>query len=291
MRETAAVVVTYNRKQLLSECLMHLQNQKAPLDIIVVDNAGTDGTGDLFTAPPDNIHYFNTGTNLGGAGGFNYGIRKAYELGYKYIWVMDDDSMPQPDALTALLNADNNLGGNYGFLSSKVLWTDGSICNMNIQKITKWKRLKSFDEIQAIQYASFVSLFLTRDTIRQFGLPYKEFFIWSDDWEFTRRISKHLKSYFIPQSTVEHKCASNVGADIVDSPADRIDRFRYLYRNDVVLYRQDGIDGFFYMLLRIAKHSLKVLLKSDNKCGKIKLIFSALSEGRNFHPAIEYPEE
>ena len=75
MRETAAVVVTYNRKKLLSECLMHLQNQKTPLDIIVVDNAGTDGTDDLFTAPPDNLHYFNTGKNLGGAGGFNYGIR------------------------------------------------------------------------------------------------------------------------------------------------------------------------------------------------------------------------
>ena len=190
MNKTAAVVVTYNRIELLKECIAHLQAQTSVADIFIIDNASTDGTGELFSAAQEGILYFNTGTNLGGAGGFNYGMRKACELGYEFVWVMDDDTLPEPTALEKLLEADEKLGGNYGWLSSLVLWKDGSPCKMNIQKITKWRPLKSFNEISEVQYASFVSLLLKSDTIKKYGLPYKEFFIWGDDWEYTRRISK-----------------------------------------------------------------------------------------------------
>ena len=93
MPKIAAVVVTYNRKDLLLECLSCLQNQnfsdasqacETSLDILVIDNASTDGTSKALKplANTKQILYFNTGSNLGGAGGFNYGMRKAVELGY-----------------------------------------------------------------------------------------------------------------------------------------------------------------------------------------------------------------
>ena len=92
---TIAVVVTYNRKELLEKCLNCLLNQKdASCDVLIVDNASTDGTQDMlkgqFMLP--NIYYRNTGENLGGAGGFQYGVREAMRLGYEYLWLMDDDS-------------------------------------------------------------------------------------------------------------------------------------------------------------------------------------------------------
>ena len=116
-------------------------------------------------------------------------------MGCDFVWVMDDDCIVHKDSLTELLNADKQLNGNYGFLSSKVLWKDNSICKMNIPKKTFSTWLKEFDKpIQKIAMASFVSLFVKTDIIKEMGLPIKEFFIWTDDWEFTRRISRKHKS-------------------------------------------------------------------------------------------------
>lgn len=285
----AAVVVTYNRKELLKKNIAALLGQTVAADIMVIDNNSSDGTYEEIEGlvRSGKLFYYNTGSNLGGAGGFNYGIRKAVELGYKYLWIMDDDTIPDKNALEVFLNKDRELNGIYGFLSSKVLWKDDSLCNMNKQKITKWRYVKDFDKEQQIQYASFVSLFIRSDTVKELGLPYKEFFIWSDDWEYTRRISKKYPGYLIPQSVVHHLCKDNVGADIVTVSPDRLDRFRYMFRNDVVLYRQDGFDGWLYMKLRIAYIRLKIIMKSDNKRTKLKLLSNALNEGREFYPIID----
>lgn len=288
MRKTAAVVVTYNRKELLKECIAHLQSQTVPVDILVIDNASTDGTADLFADSAEHLYYFNTGANLGGAGGFNCGMKKACEMGYTFIWVMDDDTVPTPTAHEKLMAAHDRLNGQYGFLTSRVLWKDGTPCNMNIQKITKWKKMEDFEQNRGVQYASFVSLFLKRDTVAAFGLPYKEFFIWGDDWEYTRRISKKMNSFFIADSVVHHYCKDNNGSDIVSAPEDRLDRYRYSYRNDVVVYRQDGVEGYIYLMVRLLLHTVKILLKSSGKKKKLKIIFGSVKKGLSFKPKVEY---
>ena len=94
MKKVAAVVVTYNRKNLLLENVQSLLGQTfSDVQIIIVDNNSSDGTQDVLQQfiERKQILYFNTGANLGGAGGFSYGIRLAVEAGYEYIWVMDDD--------------------------------------------------------------------------------------------------------------------------------------------------------------------------------------------------------
>lgn len=108
----AAVVVTYNRAEMLRQCLMSLQKQTMPCDILVVDNASTDDTQALVQRAAQHdasIFYRNTGENLGGAGGFNFGMRWAVEAGYAFVWVMDDDCFPEPVALEKLLDADRLL--------------------------------------------------------------------------------------------------------------------------------------------------------------------------------------
>lgn len=289
MNVVAAIVVTYNRKALLAKCIEKLQAQTKTLDILIIDNASTDGTESLFDKEIENIYYYNTGSNLGGAGGFSYGIKKAVEQGYDYLWILDDDTLPTPTALEELLRKDEELNGEYGFLSSKVLWKDESICTMNIQKMTKWKQLKKFDDESSIQYASFVSLFIKATKVREVGLPYKEFFIWADDWEYTRRISKTEKCYYVPKSIVHHWCNSNVGANIITADPNRMDRFRYMYRNDVVMYRQDGFEGWLYLTIRNLMHRLRILKDGNSVNEKFKLIRVASAEGKRFYPKIEYP--
>ena len=295
MEKAAAVVVTYNRRELLLQNIAALLNQTAKnlLDILIIDNHSTDGTREALQTYVDQglIHYIDTGSNLGGAGGFHFGIKQAVERGYKWLWLMDDDTLPSPTALEEFLKEDANLNGNYGFLSGKVLWKDDSICTMNIQKETKWKRMKEFDTEKQIQYASFVSLFLRSEMVRKVGLPYKEFFIWADDWEYTRRISRCCPCYYIPQSVVRHWCGSNVGADIVSVPYERVERFNYMYRNDVVLYRQDGLEGKLYLAVRNMIHRIRVILKSDHKKEKLAIIRKGSREGKRFFPKIDYPEK
>jgi GT2 family glycosyltransferase len=89
----AAVVVTYNRCLLLLECIEAIAAQTTVgCDILVIDNCSTDNSGESIKAKNyRRIKYYNTGSNLGGAGGFNYGIRLAVELGYEFLWIMDDD--------------------------------------------------------------------------------------------------------------------------------------------------------------------------------------------------------
>jgi rhamnopyranosyl-N-acetylglucosaminyl-diphospho-decaprenol beta-1,3/1,4-galactofuranosyltransferase len=108
--KVAAVVVTYNRKELLKECIDSLFSQTYQIDaIIVVDNASTDGTHELLMEKGylnnSEIDYIRLPENTGGAGGFYEGIKKAYERGINWIWIMDDDVKPKKDCLELLLKA------------------------------------------------------------------------------------------------------------------------------------------------------------------------------------------
>ena len=286
----ATVVVTYNRIALLKENIECLQHQTfQDQDIVVVNNGSTDGTSEwLDEIADDRLIHINTHKNLGGAGGFQYGIRYAAEHNYDYVWVMDDDCMPDNNALKALIQASERLNGNFGFLSSLVKWKDGSLCKMNIQRKTVFSDLTDFsNDITEIQMASFVSLFIPISIIKEIGLPIKEFFIWTDDWEYTRRISKKYTCYLVKKSFVTHKSASNFGANVVQDTPDRLDRYKYIYRNDVYLYRREGIPGYLYIFSRNTYHILKILLKSkDQKAKRIKMVFEGQSAGFHFNPVI-----
>lgn len=293
----AAVVVTYNRLELLRQCVEALRAQSAACDILIVDNASTDGTEQWLASQPD-LRYRNTGSNLGGAGGFNHGMRWAVEAGYDYVWVMDDDTLPQPDALEKLLEADSVLEGNYGWLSSVALWTDGNECRMNRQKLKKsfyeYSPLMKYGLVQAEQ-ATFVSLFLRSETIYQFGLPIKEFFIWGDDLEYTRRIAVRggMPCFLSGQSQVVHATKINVGSNIALDDVERIDRYFYAFRNEAYLYRQEGIKGRAYCFAKRCRDFLRIFRLGKLKAPRFGILFKAIWAGFFFCPKVEYihPDE
>ena len=102
-KKIVAIVVTYNRCKLLEECIEALLNQLYDgLDVLVVDNNSDDGTEDFIKKKYKNnkrIIYKNTHANLGGAGGFNFGMKEAIKLKYNYLWLMDDDTIVKEDSL------------------------------------------------------------------------------------------------------------------------------------------------------------------------------------------------
>ena len=289
-----AVVVTWNRRALLMECLERLFAQTwRDMDVLVVDNASDDGTGEALAplVEAGRIACVNPGENLGGAGGFQLGIRRAVEAGCDYVWVMDDDAMPEPTALEALMRAGEKLGG-FGWLSGKTLWMDGSLCRMNVQRDLRMGNITDFSgEAIPAGAATFVSLLIPSDVVRSVGLPIREFFIWADDLEYTRRVSRQHPCWVIPASVTVHKCRTNNGGNISTDDESRISRYRLAYRNEVYLYRREGARGVLRLMLRTPLHVARVLLKSKSRKGeRIRTILGGTIEGLKFHPQIEYIE-
>ena len=102
--EVWAIVVTHNRRELLCESLAALDRQSRPLDrTLVVDNASSDGTPEMLRAECSKLDLLALPTNEGGAGGFHEGMKRAYLAGAQWLWLMDDDTIPRPDALAELL--------------------------------------------------------------------------------------------------------------------------------------------------------------------------------------------
>ena len=296
MNQVVAVVVTYNRKELLRQNLKAILEQvEIGSDIIVVDNASSDGTDSMiqndFSDP--RIKYFNTGENLGGAGGFQYGVRKAMEFDYSYVWIMDDDTIPKKDALVNLMKAWDNVPGQCGALSSMALWTDGSVCKANRQKKTLFSFV-SDDEYQnsnliPVEMASFVSLLVKTEVIKQVGLPIGEYFIWTDDYEYTGRINRFGYSVVVvPDSKVVHKMKENKKINFAKESEDRIDRYKYVYRNDVHCYRQYGFKGHLYLVLKTIYTVFNIIIKSPKgRIKKIRVLCEGIKTGLSFNPEIE----
>jgi GT2 family glycosyltransferase len=100
----AAVLVTFNRSQILSQALRALGAQLRPPDgIVVVDNASDDDTLKLIARDFPAVEVVKLDTNLGVNGGLVAGMRRAHELGFDAFWLLDDDSDPETVALAELV--------------------------------------------------------------------------------------------------------------------------------------------------------------------------------------------
>jgi GT2 family glycosyltransferase len=108
----SVILLSMNRKEMLESCLRSVQKQNFPeFEIIVVDNASYDGTGDMVRSLFPDVRYFYLSTNLGVPGGRNYGVRMS--TGKFCVFVDDDSVFAGDDALTRVVSyfrSDNRLG-------------------------------------------------------------------------------------------------------------------------------------------------------------------------------------
>lgn len=185
-----AIIVTYNRKDLLLRCLNAIQNQTyKPSYIYIIDNASTDGTECLVKnySSIENIRYEKLDNNTGGAGGFYYGMKKAFEdEDIEGFWVMDDDGVPDKYCLEKMLMYIDE----FAFISPMVL----NIDNPNEMSFNTLK-LHNYDDIKKAYpnglikgHANpFNGVLFRRDLVKKIGFPMKEMFIWGDENEYEAR--------------------------------------------------------------------------------------------------------
>lgn len=210
-KRVCAVVVTWNRQELLARCLRALEAQVGPDDmILVVNNASTDGTREMLDADFSNVQALHLEENTGGAGGFHEGTRWAFDNGFEYAWLMDDDGMPGEGCLDALLEhampervtipaQQEDNGRIYGFAT----WKRGR--GAGAQEVTQ--QIVEQDKPAAGCFVfTFVGPLVGRGVIERIGLPNADFFIWFDDFEYSLRIhaDKSLQTIAVPSARFRH---------------------------------------------------------------------------------------
>ncbi|BBH16530.1 hypothetical protein Back2_08170 [Nocardioides baekrokdamisoli] len=192
-RRIVAVVVTYNRLTLLEGLVQRLREVPECDEILVIDNASTDGTGEWLEVQADVVGR-TLPTNTGGAGGFHEGLRLAMERGADLAWLMDDDGRPEVTTLSDLLAVEG-----YDFWGPLVVDEDAPgelVFPIRLPGSAKVVRDVASATAAATEgvlediVIPFNGVLVTKELVARIGLPRAEFFIWGDDHEFRLRAEK-----------------------------------------------------------------------------------------------------
>lgn len=290
-----AVVVTYNRKELLIRCIEHLRRQSIKLDnIIVVNNGSTDGTAEWLDSQADLevIHQ----ENVGGSGGFYRGIQHAYENGYDWIWCMDDDVFPEPDCLEELLKQrDENVG-----ILCPLRKQNGNVFVTEIRRFNLTNPFKSlhvdtlrpedmkdkdFIDIEGI---AFEGPIIKREVVERIGLPNKELFLLYDDSDYGYRTVLAGYQIRLVSKAVLNKELFFANDDRVTQVQKGKWKLYYHIRNTVYFNRKYGKNIWvrtlrpFAVLLKYEGYALKNLpFNRKYNLSDMKTFYRAYQDGIN----------
>ncbi len=215
----AAIVVSFNRRALLQECMEALLTQTWPVDAIyVVDNGSNDGSREYLAAVEakhDQVVVVLTKSNIGGAGGFATGLRAAVSKGFDWYWLMDDDAEPMADALEQLMVSEDAARADVVALCGSVrgidrrtqLWHQGTF-DERMRLIAPTMEHHAAVSFKT-DYMSFVGACIRHDAVRQVGFPSQEYFLWNDDVEYTARLSHIGELRCVTASRMIHKDGEN----------------------------------------------------------------------------------
>jgi rhamnopyranosyl-N-acetylglucosaminyl-diphospho-decaprenol beta-1,3/1,4-galactofuranosyltransferase len=198
-----AVVVTHNRLPLLQRLLERLDTITGLAEVLVVDNASSDGTTDWLAMRADRhdddrprvpVVARTLAENRGGSGGFHAGLDWALERGADLAWLMDDDGRPDPDCLDLLLAREG-----LDFWGPVVLAEQdpSRLCfpiripgsSRVLRRMTDVERAARDGLVRDV-VIPFNGVLVTRELVERIGLPRAEFFLWGDDVEFLWRARK-----------------------------------------------------------------------------------------------------
>lgn len=288
-----AVIVTYNRKELLSQNIEMLLKQTMTVDsIIIVDNCSSDGTYEYlkncgWTTEP--FLYLKTETNIGGAGGFYTGVKAAYEAGADWIVLMDDDGrMADEHTMEILYRAarklyDENRGERKLFVNALV--QKGELLSFKIDHMYTVVEAMMAAKNGLIEGAAnpFNGTLISRELVSDIGYPKKEFFIKGDEVDYKQRAldagayvgTVTEAKYIHPRPETVEKTVLGVKVPFfVEAPWKEY----YAARNFTYKYKlQEWYKGILFELIFV-----KLLAVISLKCKKmetIKMLFKGVYDG------------
>jgi rhamnopyranosyl-N-acetylglucosaminyl-diphospho-decaprenol beta-1,3/1,4-galactofuranosyltransferase len=286
----AAVVVTFNRLGLVQRLVARLREVPGLAEIVVVDNASSDGTWEWLAkeaeAPGTPLVVHTLDRNRGGAGGFHAGLRLAVERGADLVWLMDDDGLPEPDCLEVLLTYDGlDFWGpvvvdeaDPGRLVFPIRLPGGTRAVHRMADVEQAAR----DGLIRDVVIPFNGVLVTRDLVERIGYPREEFFIWGDDHEYRLRAERDgARIATVVGAAVHHPSVGDLGTRMAfgrttynHSPSDL--KAYCMARNNLVNLRE--YRGWPHALAFVAK-TLWFYTFTRRDVGRLRLSFRAMRDG------------
>jgi len=286
--KVCAVVVTHNRPEELREVVIALQKQSSPPTwIVILDNASPIPAS-ITLQEFDSIEIVRSETNTGGAGGFASGIKSALHKPVEWIWLLDDDAIPEPDALSSLLQvipSAQQQSEHVGSICSSV-YEFGSLAPLHRRHFlatwgleTRLSEAKYTESLVKIDTGSFVGFLVSAKACRAVGLPRSDFFIAYDDTEYSLRLLRAgFTNWLAPNSKINH--LRPAGARLRNSPFG-IKHF-FNIRNRIIVAR---IYSKHRMLATVLTSLFGIAIwLVSNKAGfikSLKLLTQAINDGRH----------
>ena len=287
----AAVIVTYNRKELLGNNIRMLLKQTLPFDkIFVVDNCSTDGTHEFLVQhgwiDNEQFVYVKTASNIGGAGGFYTGTKAAYDAGADWIVLMDDDGLAADENTFEILFAE----AQKQYVQNKKLFVNalvqqGDMLSFKIDQMYTVSEALDAAQDGVIRNAAnpFNGTMVSRELVAEIGYPNPDFFIKGDEVNYKQRayaagadvITVVDARYIHPRPDTHEKVVLGKKVPFfVEAPWKEY----YAARNFTWMYKQQkqykaiAFELIFVKLLAIAIMNCK-------KWATIKMLFKGVSHG------------
>lgn len=237
-KHIVVIILNWNGAPDTCACLTSLQECKRvdiELSVVVVDNGSTDNSVEVIRRKFPDVEVIETGKNLGFTGGNNIGIRRALEKDADFVWLLNNDTFVDTNALVSLVDAfaEDSVGvaGSKIYFApgreyhheryrekdrGHVLWYAGGIIDWN----NMYASHRGVDEVDKGQYGTaeetpFVtgcSMMVRREVFEKVGLLDEKFFAYLEDLDFCLRV-KHMgyTLLYVPQSILWHNNAGSSG--------------------------------------------------------------------------------
>jgi rhamnopyranosyl-N-acetylglucosaminyl-diphospho-decaprenol beta-1,3/1,4-galactofuranosyltransferase len=285
-QRVAAVVVSFNRRELLQRVLEGINSQTRQVDeIVVVDNGSTDGSREMLAEKFPAAVVIESKLNSGGAGGFAKGLSWSIQRSFDYAWLMDDDAIPDSTCLELLLKPFVGTGGDdISFSCPQVTDEQGKTGPRNYPVLStdfpELYRLAGHSWLP-VTAATFVGPLINLVVAKKTHAPLEDFFIWHDDFEYTTRLARLGGGVSVPAAHIMH-LAANPGPDHYNAA-----RNREHVRNLAWWWRELGTDDrsaqrhLGFRILMSLRHQY---ILAPNKSHYLRVVFNALKEAFSKHP-------
>lgn len=289
-----SIIVTFNRKELLNQNVEALLSQSCPMDILIVDNASTDGTRDYVNEKRNtykNIIYCNTGKNAGGAGGFSYGLKTAFDMGKEYdlFWLMDDDGHPADNkCLENIVTAYDSNNSAYDIFNSIVECdcTTGKLSFGLGSFLTVTEAQKAATDNLVIGYINpFNGTLIPRPLVKKIGYPNADFFIGYDEVEYITRGQVKANSKLITVTNSLYYHPSRLPEEYVSFMGKKIvykshPVWKDYYRTRNTVYTMKTYDSFGAAFKYAWKNIIRCLIfPSKDKWNRIQSVYEGYRDG------------
>lgn len=263
----AAIVVTYNRSDMLRRWLQDLADQTRPVqEIIVVDNASEDGTEAVMLQEYPWVTYVRMSENVGPGGAWAAGMEVAYHHGHEWFWVFNDDSFPSATTLEQILGYDDQLTEGVGMLCPVADLGSYQICGIYWKGRAVYYHQNESAGPWLVDGVTFAGPLISRKVVDSIGYPRSDFFFMFEEYEYCLRAREAgYQIAVLPGATVRHLTAGSTGF----SPPWR---GYYQSRNHLVMVlERRSLTELFWWAVRQVKFCLGIILHLDSKRERVRL--------------------